>query len=82
MQYDAYEGILDRLNADVHFIVGAASIVFNPNSTWKERGEGIVAGGIMTMKVLVDFVNPLKKFSMLARQAKRAKDFKILRNVI
>lgn len=83
MRYDAYDGFLDRFNADVHFIVGAAGIVLSPTSSWRERGEALFTGGIMTTKVIMDTAfNPIKKLSMLKRFSKSAKEFQILKRVM
>ena len=82
MRYDNYDSAYERFNADVHFIVGSAGIVFSPSSTWRERGEALLVGGVMTIKILSNFVNPLKKFSQLKQFGKRAKDFKPIRQVM
>ena len=82
MRYEFYDSGFERFNADVHFIVGAAGIAFGLRSSFRERVEAIAVGGIMTLKVVTEFFNPLKKLSTLGRFAKNAKQFKLLEKVL
>lgn len=70
MRYEFYDSAYERFNADVHFIVGSAGIVLSPKSTMQERGEALLVGTIMTMKVVSDFVIPSKRLITLGRKLK------------
>ncbi len=81
MRYEFYSSPMERFRADVQYIGGAIGIVFGLKSTWRERGEGILVGGIMTLKLAGNLFNPFKKLAMLGRTFKGLKEFKLLRNV-
>lgn len=71
MRYEFYDSGFERFRADVQYIGGAAGIVFSPTSTWRERGEAVLVGGIMTLKVVSDVALPSKRIIMLARQLRK-----------
>lgn len=69
MRYEFYDSSFERFRADVQYIGGSIGIVFSPTSTWRERGEAALVGGIMTLKV----VSPGGRLFKLANKLKRLK---------
>lgn len=51
MRYEFYDSSFERFRADVQYIGGSIGIALSPTSTWRERGEAVLVGGIMTLKV-------------------------------
>ena len=83
LRYEFYgDSEFEVFRADVQYVGGAIGIVFSPSSTFRERGEGLVVGSIMTLKIVSNFVNPIKKFQMAGRLLKRAKGFRPLEAVL
>ena len=83
MRYEFYgDNPFEVFRADVQYIGGAIGIVFSPRSSMRERGEAVLVGGIMTMKVVVSFVNPFNKFKQAQRLYKKSKSFKPLEAVM
>ena len=83
LRYEFYgDSMFEVLRADVQFIGGAIGIVFSPTSSFRERGEAVLVGGIMGLKIVADFVNPIKKFQMANRFFKQAKKFKPIEAVL
>jgi len=70
MRYEFYDSAYERFNADVHFIFGSAGIVLSPKSSMQERGEALLVGTVMTLKVVSDFVIPSKRLITLGRKLK------------
>lgn len=74
LRYEFYgDDPFEVFRADVQYIGGSVGIVFSPTSTWRERGEGALVGGIMTLKVLGDVLLPQKRIITLARKLKKLK---------
>ena len=69
MRYEFYDSSFERFRADVQYIGGSIGIVFSPSSTWRERGEAVLVGGIMTLKV----ASPGGRLLKLASKMKRLK---------
>ena len=69
MRYEIYDSSFERFRADVQYIGGSIGIVFSPSSTWRERGEAVLVGGIMTLKV----ASPGGRLLKLASKMKRLK---------
>ena len=73
LRYEFYDSSFERFRADVQFIGGAIGITLSPTSSWRERGEAILVGGIMTLKVAGNVLIPQKRVFMLARKLKKLK---------
>jgi len=73
LRYEFYDSSFERFRADVQFIGGAIGITLSPTSSWRERGEAVLVGGIMTLKVAGDVLIPQKRVFMLARKLKKLK---------
>ena len=71
MRYEFYDSGFERFRADVQYIGGAVGIVFSPTSSFRERGEAVLVGSIMTLKVVSDVALPGKRVVMLARKLKK-----------
>lgn len=83
LRYEFYgDNPFEVFRADVQYIGGSIGIVLSPSSTMRERGEATLVGGIMTLKVLSDFVNPFNKFKQAKRIYKKSKKFKALEMLI
>ncbi len=83
MRYQFYgDSQFEVFRADVQYIAGCIGIFISPFSTFREKGESLLVGGIMTLKVASDFVNPIKKFEAGSRFLRRMKGFKPLDAVI
>ena len=52
MRYEFYDSSFERFRADVQYIGGSIEIILSPSSTLRERGEALLVGTIMTLKVL------------------------------
>jgi len=71
MRYEFYgDQPLEVFRADVQYIGGSIGIVFSPSSTFQERGEALLVGGIMTLKVVGDVAIPSKRLLTLGRKLK------------
>jgi hypothetical protein len=45
----------ETINADVRFIGGSIEIAVSPSSTWEERWQAALVGGLMTIKLAFNF---------------------------
>lgn len=71
MRYEFYDSTFERFRADVQFIGGAVGIVFSPSSTFRERGEAVLVGSVMTLKVVSDVALPGRRIVSLAKKLKK-----------
>ncbi len=72
MRYQFYgDSAFEVFRADVQYIGGAVGIVFSPTSSFRERGEALLVGSVMTLKVVSDVALPSKRVVMLARKLKK-----------
>ena len=78
LRYEFYSSPSERFRADVQYIGGAVGIVFGLKSSWRERGEAVLVGSIMTAKLVTNVFNPFKKLALLGRSFKSLKEFKLL----
>jgi hypothetical protein len=74
LRYEFYDSQFERFRADVQYVGGTVGIVLSPTSSWRERGEAVLVGGIMTLKV-VSHVIPQKRLISLAGKLKRLRKF-------
>ena len=71
LRYEFYgDSEFEVFRADVQYVGGAIGIVFSPSSTFRERGEGLVVGSIMTLKIVSDVAIPSKRVLSLGRKLK------------
>lgn len=68
LRYEFYDSPFERFRADVQYIGGTVGIILSPSSTFQERNEAFLVGGIMTLKVVSDVLVPSKRIFMLARK--------------
>ena len=73
LRYEFYDSAFERFRADVQYVGGTIGIVLSPTSSWRERGEAALVGGIMTLKVVSNVIVPQKRIFMLARKLKKLK---------
>ena len=72
MRYEFYgDSAYEVFRADVQYIGGAIRIVFSPSSSFRERGEAALVGGVMTLKVVGDVIVPSRRLLMLGRKLKQ-----------
>ena len=75
MRYEFYDSAWERFRADVQYVGGSIGIVFSPTSTFRERGEALLVGGIMGLKVVSNVI-PARRILALGRSLKHLKKFK------
>lgn len=74
MRYEFYgDNMFEVFRADVQFIGGAIGIVFAPRSSMKERGQAVLVGSIMTMKIVSDVFMPGKRIVSIGRALRKLK---------
>lgn len=71
LRYEFYDSAFERFRADVQYVGGAVGIVLSPSSSWRERGEAVLVGSIMTAKVLSNVLIPSKRIISLIGKLKR-----------
>ena len=71
LRYEFYDSAFERFRADVQYVGGAVGIVLSPTSSWRERGEAVLVGSIMTVKVLSNVLIPSKRIISLVGKLKR-----------
>jgi len=52
LRYEFYDSSFERFRADVQYIGGTVEIILSPSSTLRERGEALLVGTIMTLKLI------------------------------
>lgn len=75
MRYEFYDSAWERFRADVQYVGGSIGIVFSPTSTFRERGEALLVGGVMGLKVVSNVI-PARRLLALGRAMRNLKRFK------